>query len=971
MRPRSGLPGTLLLLFAAAAAAAAQTTGTIEGRTTDPAGTALEGVHLEASSPNLQGVRAVVSDAVGNFHFPALPPGRYTVHASKAGFKTGERTATVSLDATQSVDFRLEFSVEENVTVSGAAPPIDETSTTGGTSYTSSVIAKLPVSRNYADIVSANPGVSSDRGETQGRSLTLAIYGATSAENQWIIDGVNTTNVILGLQGKAINNEFVQEVEVKTGGYGAEYGHALGGVVNVITRSGGNEFHGGAFVYYDSNGTSNAQINTPEDSQLLSMRVVGYQRSDFGAELGGYLVKDRIWFFGAYNRVDEPGQISRWEAAPLVPTSDRFPLNSTENLYSGKLTWNVSTGTTLVATVFGDPSETTGASGQDPRQGFGALSVIPPILNPDPSTWNSTRRVGDVDYAARLEQLFGPLALVTLQASRHQDRYQLAAADLVRTTDLTCQGGTPDNPCSFDQRSPNGVEGGFGLINGPADNSRSQRDQLAASAAFFVGNHDLKFGGDYETGKTSAVFLETGGQGVYLFNPYGQLFYGHQYFAVSPQDLNPVSSATLLSRFTDTSFFGQDSWRIGPSWTVNVGLRWDEQDIRNYKNVTVLKTTSEWQPRIGVVWNPDGAGTTKAYAFAGRFYYTMPESMAVYVFGGGTEVRAYNFSETSLVQDPNAPFGLQVLSGADPVDKGIRAMSQDELTVGVERLLDPTLTVGLKGTYRRLNDVIEDRCDLYPTPETDFSSCGIMNPGSSGTIAQGNLPGCDGVSQCTPTIPATPPASRIYRGIEFMVRKVVGNSLWIQASYVYSSLRGNYDGAISEAYFGQTNPGINYDFDYPAFWHDGYGRLFLDRPSRFRLDTAYTMPFGLTIGLQGYAQSGAPLDRLGYFNPGYAAAVQLVPRGDAGRLPTDWDANLTLAYPFVVGPATVTLQAYLFRVFNRQTPTGLDTSWTTSPPANYPASLYDPSQPSNNPGYGDILVREPPRVFRAAVKVTF
>lgn len=969
MTPRPGILGMLLL---SAAGAAAQTTGTIEGRVSDLAGAPLDGVRLEASSPSLQGVRDVASDGAGSFHLPALPPGRYTVRASKTGFKAAEKTATVSLDATQAADFVLEPVIEENVTVSGSAPPIDETSTTGGTSYTNAVIDRLPVSRNYADIVSANPGVSSDRGETQGRSLTLAVYGATSAENQWIIDGVNTTNVILGLQGKAINNEFVQEVEVKTGGYGAEYGHALGGVVNVITRSGGNELHGGAFVYYDSNGTSNRQINTPEDSQLLSMHVVGYQRADFGADLGGYLVKDRLWFFGAYNRVDEPGEISRWESAPLVPTSDRFPLNSTENLYSGKLTWSVATGMTLVATVFGDPSETTGASGQDPRQGFGALSVIPPILNPEPTTWESTRNVGDVDYSARLEQLLGPLALVTLQASRHQDRYQLSAADLVRTTDLTCPGGTPGNPCAFDPRSPSGVEGGFGLINGPGDNSRSQRGQLAASAAFFVGNHDLKFGGDYETGKTDAVYLETGGQGVYLFNPYGQLFYGHQYFAVSSQDLTPVASANLVSHFTDTSIYGQDSWRIGPSWTLNVGLRWDEQDIRNHQNVTALKTTAEWQPRIGVVWNPDGAGTTKIYAFAGRFYYTMPQSMAVTVFGGGTEVRAYNFSPTSLAQDPNAPIGIQVFSGSDPVDAGIRAMSQDELTVGVERLLDPTLTVALKGTYRRLNDVIEDRCDLdYTSPLTDYSSCGIMNPGSSGTIAQGNLPGCDGISQCTPTVPATPPASRIYRGIELMVRKVVGSSLWVQASYVYSSLRGNYDGAISEGYFGQTNPGINYDFDYPAFWHDGYGRLFLDRPSRFRLDAAYTTPFHLTVGLQAYAQSGAPLNQVGFFNDSYGAAVQLVPKGDAGRLPTDWDANLTLSYPLVVGPATVTLQAYLFRLFNRQTPTALDTSWTTSQTANYPANLYDPNQPSNNPGYGNILVREPPRVFRAAVKVSF
>src|SRR4029453_11973842 len=135
-----------------------------------------------------------------------------------------------------------------------------------------SVISRLPVARNYADIVKSNPGVSTDRGDTQGRSLALAIYGATSAENQWIIDGVNTTDPYKGVQGKAINNEFVQEVEVKTGGYQAEYGRALGGVINVIQKPGGNEFHGDGFVYYDSTGTAAEKEFKPGDSGITAMR---------------------------------------------------------------------------------------------------------------------------------------------------------------------------------------------------------------------------------------------------------------------------------------------------------------------------------------------------------------------------------------------------------------------------------------------------------------------------------------------------------------------------------------------------------------------------------------------------------------------------------------------------------------------------------------------------------------------------
>src|SRR5207302_4594027 len=131
--------------------------------------------------------------------------------------------------------------------------------------------------------------------ETQGRSQALAIYGATSAENQWIIDGINTTNVLKGSQGKAINTEFVQEVEVKTGGYQAEYGRALGGFINVITKSGGNVFHGDAFAYYDSQATRARQRATSVPS--AGMRITPDRRRDHGAALGGYMVRDRLWLF--------------------------------------------------------------------------------------------------------------------------------------------------------------------------------------------------------------------------------------------------------------------------------------------------------------------------------------------------------------------------------------------------------------------------------------------------------------------------------------------------------------------------------------------------------------------------------------------------------------------------------------------------------------------------------------------------
>src|SRR5215472_7353100 len=260
----------LTLLFFLAPGLVAQTTGTIEGTVTDQNGGVLPGVTVEATSPNLQGSRTATTGPDGRFRFAGISPGPYKVMANLSGFGAIQKNATVTLDSTATVNIQMQLATKEAVTVTGEAPLVDVTSTTTGSNYSAKVIEKLPVARNYADIIRSNPGVNVDRGENQGRALALTVYGATSVENQYIIDGVNTTNVIKGFQGKAINTEFIQEVEVKTGGYQAEYGRAMGGVIIVITKSGGNEFHGDGFYYYDGFkrawNTRSSQKITDQDS---------------------------------------------------------------------------------------------------------------------------------------------------------------------------------------------------------------------------------------------------------------------------------------------------------------------------------------------------------------------------------------------------------------------------------------------------------------------------------------------------------------------------------------------------------------------------------------------------------------------------------------------------------------------------------------------------------------------------------
>ncbi len=785
------------------------------------------------------------------------------------------------------------------------------------------------------------------------------------------------------MQGKAINNEFIQEVEVKTGGYQAEYGRALGGVINVITKSGGNNFHGEGFVYYDSDALQAERTFEPGvDSDLTGMRIASYTRADYGVDLGGFLVKDRLWFFGAYDRVTNPAQISRYVSSELVPDTLEFPVGNTDNLYSGKLTWNLAAGTTLVGSVFADPTTNDGANLSDPRQGG------PPISNPDPGTWESTRSIGGTDFGLRANQLFGSAALLTLQAARHQDRYSLVPTGpglQVRTEDWTCPEGvgTPDAPCDT-PGEPNSVQGGLGFVFGPANNSKSHRDQIRADAAIYRGSHELKVGGDYQAGQTDTVTAFSGKQRVRHYNEYGQDYYRHDFYATSTEDLTPTNwASSAVTR--DFGAYLQDSWKGLPNLTVNAGLRFDREWVINFLNETVIRT-NEWQPRLGIVWDPLGDGSSKVYAFAGRFSYGLPTDLAIRVYSGNFFAQTYNFDPVGVAQDQNVihheTSNISGNSNGEPVDDGLKGISQEELTFGVEKTLSGgKFSVGLKATYRTLSSAIEDRCDLdYSAPENGGSSCGLMNPGSDGPISRGDFHYCTGLNgdfnNCNTGeslfgAPPMPEAKRIYRGIELVARASPSPSLWIQASYVFSSLRGNYDGEVSELFGGQTDPGINADFDYPQLLHNAYGRLYLDRPHQLRVDGFYTAPFGLSAGLQTWLRSGPPFNQYGYFNDLYGGTIHLVPKGYAGRLPMEWDSNLTLSYPILLGPVTATLQAYVFNLFNNQIRTAQDATWRDQQQVGYPDTIYDPNQASNNPNYGLITDRSGARLFRAAVRVSF
>ena len=1026
-----------LLLLLIPAAVFAQTTGTVEGAITDQSNAPLPGVTVELTSPKLQGDRSAVTGADGRYRFLSLIPGDYTVTATLAGFGKVQKRATVTLDAMATANLQLNLSTTAEVTVTGEAPLIDSTSTTAGSNFAGKVIDKLPLaSRNYASIVLSQPGVQIDNGESQGRSPSgngggammaagggggISVYGSTSSENSFLIDGVNTTNVIKGIQGKDINNEFVQEVEVKTGGYQAEYGRNTGGIVNVITKSGGNEFHGGIFGYYNSLGLASDQKNTttPDFSEVGNAQATTIlnknTRSEGGVDLGGYAWKDRVWFFAAYDRV-----ITGTEIAPTSGSvaGENFPSTQTENKYSLKLTLNLAQSTTLQGVYFSDRQSLVGN------------------INPNPQSANPYANfgrmdVGGPDYGARLNQLFGASGILTLSYGQHSDRFatQPNGRDVVQLIDLTSV---------VDQGYPD-YFGGFGQVFGPVSNNYSSRQAYAGNYTGYVGNHEFKVGGDYEKVATRGTTYRTGtyrdeirpclqdsnstcdlSLAPFYTNAQGstyQVYYQHDYFTSSGTDLTPLVVAPFNTPTKRYSGFLQDQWRVTPALTVNAGIRYDTETLYNGLQQKAFSLTNEWAPRFGVTWDFMGDGTSKLYASAGRFYYAVPTDLNVRVFTGNTGYRTFTYDINDLSQvGPKCATGdptpgcvaraslIQIGSvEGEPTDPGIKASYQDEFTIGVEKAIDPTLSVGLKGTYRSLGRAVEDRCDL--NAEVTGNSCALMNPGATGidnpgaTGAYGSCSGsanptdpfageCTGPGQGTP-IPA---AKRIFKGIELVVRKQFTNEIFAQLSYLGSSLTGNYSGAISEA-SGQTDPGINADYDYADFIRNASGRLELDRPNQGRLDAVYNAPWGLSAGLQFYVRTGAPTSVSGYYNGFYTTELYLSERGYAGRLPTDYEMNMSLGYNLNVGAVTITPMFYAFQLLNRQTATALDTSFnpnasfvtdpsspfygqagvqpgTTGPAGNFcPDAATAPC--TDNPNYRKTTAQIGQRQFRFALKVTF
>src|SRR6185369_10293145 len=269
--------------------AQSNTAGSVSGTVKDASGGALPGVTVELSGPAMQGTRSAVTDGSGSYRFVNVPPGEgYKVTANLSGFAPQTKTiAHVYLGQDASIEFTLRAAVSEAITVTAEAPLVDVSKTTTGVNVTSRQFESLPTARTFQSLTTMAPGVEMNMSDSRNAQLgNSPNVGASSApENNYIIDGLSTTDVRYGTSGTNLTMNFVEEVQVMTGGYSAEYGRSTGGVFNVITKSGGNDFRGDAFGYYSNKDWSTKRIGRFQKGTSFQADIGGSQ--DFGLSLGG------------------------------------------------------------------------------------------------------------------------------------------------------------------------------------------------------------------------------------------------------------------------------------------------------------------------------------------------------------------------------------------------------------------------------------------------------------------------------------------------------------------------------------------------------------------------------------------------------------------------------------------------------------------------------------------------------------
>ena len=659
-----------------------ETTGSIGGTVTDANGAAIPGATVTVSGPTITD-RTVTAGDNGVFRVDNLIPGTYSLKVTNTGFKTASvSNVQVLVGKEAALAIKLEPGEVSAVVDVTAAAAVDTSSTATSANLNDQLFSNIPVQRAVSGLFYLAPGTTDGLG---GGRDNPSISGGSALDNLYVADGVNITDSgfggigtfsrVYGALGTGINTSFIKEVQVKTAGFEPQYGQAEGGIVNIITQSGGRDFHGAIYGYAQPKGFEATRLQPDDGTTVIPAAAAGQDTPgprvntggkflhqegyDGGADFSGYVpgARDNLFFFGSFNPSVRRDIVRGAEANSNSPVNSGLRLirgpafaRRTRTLnYSGKVEWLINQNHQLTFSIFGDPSKTNLSS-------FRSLNI-------DNTTADSILDYGTRNIAIRYNGNWSPTLTFNASLGIGRTRFnETGFANLNQITDrrgndrLSIQAFTGQLPARG-----NFIAQGLGFFEPTV--SRSKRADFNLSKIWnFMGQHTLGLGytfqrGNYDgtrdrsgpkwtipagngiaTGQTANVQFRlrfrrsTSGGTLPLFPV--QLTDGTT--AMVPVRLQVIRGEYGTPSFTTLSnyhaAYGQDTWRFNKYVTALLGLRWEQERMVGSPGASGTRTgyslTDNWAPRLGVTVDPLGKGKTKAFYNFGRFFEYLPLDLA-------------------------------------------------------------------------------------------------------------------------------------------------------------------------------------------------------------------------------------------------------------------------------------------------------------------------------------------------------
>lgn len=888
---------------------------------------ATAGATIVAQSADSGGKRETKADASGAYRIPGLSPGRYNVTLRSASGDQTVGNVLVALGTGVSVRFGAKDIVEmEKFAVSaGSISPIDLSSVESVTIMTAKTISELPVARNTTAVALLAPGT------TQGVAAfgNLVSFGGSSVgENSYFVNGFNLTNHRNGLGGGTVPFEFYDQFQVKTGGYGAEFGRSTGGVINATTKKGTNTFKAGLNVVWnpDRLASHSPSVFQPNGNPY-SNRDGGYGESiNVNLYAGGPIVKNKLFFFGLMEARNSTSK------GPGITTYGKS--NSKDPFYAGKLDWNINDNHSLEVTTISDRRDTTSES------------------------WNytyATKGIGS--YRGSSESKRGGKDYIFRYNGKFSDSFTASAMFGRSTADFTDATTGDAFPYILDARS------GTALLIGSAINLSTSKlldtrkvYRLDGEYGFNLGvQHRLRFGLDREeVGSNSTVQYSGGGlYWRYVVTAPGRVLANG---GIVPAGVTQYARKRMYSNSGNfqteaQAFYIEDNAKfIENRLVLSAGLRDETFNNKNSRGETFVKMDGQWAPRLGASFDLQGDGKSKLFANWGRYHLPVATNTNIRLAGGESFYEEY-YILNSLNADSTPNIGAQMggrtvfADGSikDPkqiVDKNLKPMYQDEIILGYQRALTKNWTAGIRGTYRKVQRFIEDMAidetlNAYALtqgiPTSKFKAGGndyyvLSNPGQPVAF---NIDLNDGKGVRTVTFSPKelryPNATRQYVAGELFFERLYDGKWMLQGSYTHSYSWGNNEGSVLSDN-GQADAGLTVLFDHPGLMDHSTGYLANDKRHKLKLFGSYSLTKQYQVGANLRVESGTPLNAFGFhptdpfaaaygadsfYNNGIANS-----RGSAGRSPWITQLDLNLKYRPEWGKNKVSFTISAFNIFN-------------------------------------------------------